>query len=67
LTGEFITYAVITPDGVWHEKGKMGWWGYSSETPKESEEWVKSWYDKFIDPFIRLKEEHIITIVDCHI
>jgi hypothetical protein len=22
-----VTHAIITPDGVWHEHGQMGWWG----------------------------------------
>ena len=67
LSREFITYAVVTPDGLWHEKGKMGYWAISSETAKEAKEWTKSWYDKFVKPFIQLKEDHYITIVDCHI
>lgn len=32
----FSTYAVVTPDGEWHQKGQMGWWGMSSETPEEA-------------------------------
>lgn len=58
------TYAVITSDGVWHSKGDIGWWAYSSETGEESRNWDLSFYDKFIknsDP------EITITIVDCHI
>lgn len=27
--GAFVTYAVLK-DGVWYEKGEMGWWGMSS-------------------------------------
>jgi hypothetical protein len=24
-------FAVVTPDGVWHDKGKMSWWGMASD------------------------------------
>jgi hypothetical protein len=61
---EISTYAVITPDGEWHSKGEMGWFGSSSSSTEEELEWSKNFYTAFIkdrDP------EHIITIVDCHI
>jgi hypothetical protein len=59
--GEFTTFAVITPDGKWHEEGEMGWFAcVSNEDPN----WQKNYYDAFLrdaDP------EATITIVDCHI
>lgn len=60
----FSTYAVITPDGEWHSKGEMGWFGISSESEDEANSWTHSFYDKFIkdsDPELEL------VIVDCHI
>ena len=57
----FETFAVITPDGEWHEKGKMGWWACVSD---EKENWNDGYYNAFIknaDP------ELTIAIVDCHI
>jgi len=62
---EFGTYAVVTPDGKWHEKGSMGYWGISHETPKKAEKWDLGFYEKFIEPY--LDTDYIITIVDCHI
>jgi len=64
-SSEFYTYAVITEDGVWHEKGKMGWWGASSETPNEAENWETGFYEKFVEPY--LNTNYVITILDCHI
>ncbi|MBQ3502643.1 MAG: hypothetical protein IJA72_03160 [Clostridia bacterium] len=61
---EFGTWAVITPDGEWHEQGEMGWFGLSGDTPDEAKNWHETYYDCFIknaDP------ELIMTIVDCHI
>jgi hypothetical protein len=61
---EFCTYGVITPDGKWHSKGEMGWFGMSSETQEESERWNKSFKETFID---NADESLRLTIVDCHI
>jgi hypothetical protein len=60
----FKTYAVITPDGRWHAEGKMGWWGFSSATNKDSLSFVNQYKKKFIDT---AEPEWTITIVDCHI
>jgi len=61
---QFSTYAVVTPDGVWHGKGKMGWWAMSSETAEEARDWEEHYRERFIDAF---DEDMILTIVDCHI
>lgn len=57
----FGTFAVVTPDGKWHEKGKMGWWACVSD---EKEGWAESYFDTFIK---NADQELTITIVDCHI
>ena len=61
---DFSTYAVITKDGKWHEKGKMGWWGISDETPENKNNWNRNYYDIFIKD---LNPEDIFVVVDCHI
>lgn len=61
---EFNTLAVVTPDGKWHEKGRMGWFGVSSETPEEARDWDRHYRERFIDT---ADPEWILTIVDCHI
>lgn len=60
----FYTYAVITKEGKWHAMGKMGWWGSSSETEKEREEWINLYWDRFIKG---LSGDTLLTVVDCHI
>lgn len=60
---QFSTFAVVTPDGEWHEKGEMGWFACSDETPEEAREWDDN-YMSFIE---NADPEDIITIVDCHI
>ena len=61
---EFFTFAVITEDGAWHEKGEMYFFGNSSETEEEAEEWKKMYYDRFIK---HLPSEILLTVMDCHI
>ena len=63
LQSEFSTFAVLK-DGVWHEKGEMGWFGCSSATPEEESKWDKSYFDTFLKD---LPPETLITVVDCHI
>ena len=60
----FSTHAVVTPNGHWHECGRMGWFGLSRETPEESAYWHEHYFERFIkdaDPNL------MMTIVDCHI
>ncbi len=64
MATEFGTYAVITPDGKWHSKGDMGWWGCSSETEEEAKKWNKSFKDMFLNT---ADPEWTLTVVDCHI
>lgn len=60
-----IFRAVVTPDGVWHEKGQMGWFAMSSETPEESIEWDWNFVERFLVPAI--SANNYLTVVDCHI
>ncbi|MDR1410234.1 MAG: hypothetical protein LBJ12_08280 [Oscillospiraceae bacterium] len=61
----FNTYAVVTPNGVWHEPGEMGWWGLSSMTAEDEREWDSGYYERFIQP--ALDHNWYMVIVDCHI
>ena len=61
----FSTYAVITPDGEWHSKGEMGWFGISTETGEEDTAWCDNFYANFIRPAI--ENNWYLTIIDCHI
>jgi len=35
---DIIPFAIITPDGSWNEKGKMGWWGVVTD---KQDDWVE--------------------------
>ena len=58
----YVPYAIVTPDGKWHEKGRMGWFGAGSDE-KEDEEWETE-ARKLIAQY---KEGHTAVMVDCHV
>lgn len=64
VISDFSTFAVILPDGSWHEEGTMGWFGCSSATPDDTKSWGKNYKERFLDT---ADPELILTIVDCHI
>ena len=55
-------YAYIDTNGIWNERGKMGWFGISSNDKDE-----KSWDDEFKKFINNQKKSTIVTLVDCHI
>ena len=56
----FNTYAVITPDGNWHESSDMDYLNTSSKN-----DWEETYFERFLKP--ALKFGWYITIVDYHI
>lgn len=59
----FWTHAVVTPDGEWHEVGRMGWFGISDESGEGLRDWVDHYRERYLDPYV----DHTIVMVDCHI
>ena len=55
------TFAVLK-DGVWYERGTMGWWACVSDE-KEQDDWNKE-CTKLID---ELPDDTLISVYDCHI
>lgn len=64
LESRFGTWAVLTPDGIWHQKGNMGWWACSDETHDEATAWATKYKEAFIDT---ADPEWVAVLVDCHI
>lgn len=58
---EISTFAVLK-DGVWYEKGQMGWWG-AVLNGKEEDKWKRE-FQKLLRG---LHGETLISIYDCHI
>lgn len=63
---QFSTYAVVTPDGKWHEPGKIGWFAITDSTPQSEREYYDNYYTNFIEKYID-DPDMAITIIDCHI
>ena len=64
IQSQFLTYAVVTPDGEWHAPGKMGWFACSSESDEEWLDWCEHYKERFIDA---ANPDWYLTVVDCHI
>jgi|MudIll2142460700_1097286.scaffolds.fasta_scaffold49250_4 hypothetical protein len=56
-----IPFAIVTPEGEWIQRGKMGWWGMARDE-KEIDEWVSQ-----VVGIYRKYQDHIAVGVDCHI
>ena len=57
-----VPYAFVTPDGVWHAPGRVGWFAVSTETADDMEAYYKEW-----DAWISSNANPYVSIVDCHI
>ena len=59
----FSTWAFVTPEGEWYQKGDMGWWATHNGTAES--------FRNFSEAFERILSEcdpeWYITVVDCHI
>lgn len=57
-----VPFAFITPDGVWHAPGRMGWFACSDESAEDWIRYEKEWFD-----YIAVNDNPYVSIVDCHI
>ena len=53
----FATFAVLTPDGEWHEQESKSWLSLDQD-------WESHYKDRFIDT---ATPDLMLTIVDCHV
>lgn len=60
LAEKKVPWAILTPDGEWHEKGKMGWWATS--TGKK-----KGWPQAVSNILAPYADTHVVVAIDCHI
>jgi hypothetical protein len=54
-----MPFAIITPDGEWHEKGNMGWFGMEHN---EKEDW-----QAIARQILGEHMDCIAVAIDCHI
>jgi hypothetical protein len=60
VPNDFSPFAIVTPDGEWHEHGKMGWFATVSDEDEGWDQKAKSIINDF-------RKTTISVIVDCHI
>lgn len=61
LEPDCIPFAILTPDGAWHQRADMGWWGMTSN---EMDETI---WEKEVRALYQTHHEAIAVAVDCHI
>jgi hypothetical protein len=57
---EWTPYSFVTPDGVWHTKGRIGWWAVSWDEKTDA-----VWDKEYKDALKNYKGSFVL--VDCHI
>ena len=56
------TFAFLGLDGVWRERGEMGWWGMVA-----NEKDRRAWEDELARAVADLPDDVVLSLVDCHI
>ena len=55
-------YAFITPDGVWHSPGTVGWFASDDATAETKNQYIDEW-----QAYIASDDDPYVSFVDCHI
>lgn len=53
-----LTFALLDAEGIWHQRGRMGWFACVSDENK-------SWEQQFPELLAKIDPSHFITVVDC--
>lgn len=61
ISREIIPFAVVTPDGEWHERGRMGWWGIVTDEKPDA-----AWKEMVLDIY-RKYPNYLAVACDLHI
>ncbi|WP_437186761.1 hypothetical protein SH668x_000116 [Planctomicrobium sp. SH668] len=61
LANEKFPFVLITPDGEWHERGKMGWWDMVTNEKDEA-----VWHDE-LRQLLQQYSDHHLVLIDAHI
>lgn len=63
---DYIPKAFVTPDGTWHEKARMGWWGKTIEDEAGRSDKVAP-FDQELAAAREAYARHLAVGLDCHI
>jgi hypothetical protein len=59
-----FTFAVVTPDGVWHSPNNDLFFGYSPKAEEGKKNWILDYDDNYIKP--NRNKGLYVTLLDCH-
>jgi len=57
---DLVPFAILTKDGKWNEKGRMGWWAMVADEKEDWGDQAKAIIESFDD-------DDLVVAVDCHI
>ena len=57
-----IPFNYVTEEGIWREKGEMGWWGMTANEMEQDD-----WDDNFKSYLKLVEDDCLVTVVDFHI
>lgn len=57
----YSTFALVTPEGEWFQRGRMGWWAMVSDA-KEPDRWAAEFTE-----ILSSHPEALVVQIDCHI
>lgn len=60
----FKIFALLTPDGVWRERGKMLWFGIDTRNKESNRDFEEAFKEIVEDPKY---QDFYLVLVDCHI
>lgn len=63
----FFPSAIVTPDGEWHERARMGWFGATLPDEDGKEEKAEDIWQSEVRNLIQQHLEAYATVVDCHV
>lgn len=64
---DFTPYALVTPDGRWHERARMGWFGVTIENEDGEEEQPIEEWKTTVQALLGEHIDTIAVVVDCHV
>lgn len=60
-------FALVTPDGKWHEQGRMGWWGVTIEDEAGHDEKPEALWGAAFRALLEQHPDALLVVVDCHV
>jgi hypothetical protein len=60
LEHNLVPFTILTPDGCWHERGRMCWFAVVTDEKDDWDAEARALFERF-------RDHHHVVVVDCHI